>query len=302
MSDSCTCCGERALRKAPVSFVNSFPKKLLVAVSVVILIAMCLTPVDARSVMHRRRHQRRPDSMAEITKDDTMKRPKNSSTEQYRNATKKIKHKLRNTKRFFDQDRRRLNETREYRDGMPAWLPAVNFVDIHFHDYRSPRKAGKSISERKFTYLMPKLYKTLKEYQVIFKRLQNVQLESADDSFTNYISVRQNLLSNTLAKLYSTIAEIQENMVAVKMQIPAFDESRMKLESLKTKVDATQCLKNDYIAFRGYGNLLNNWYSEFRCPVNKKADKKCAAFHAKMKEKLGNKRFKNHRNNVPLTS
>lgn len=143
---------------------------------------------------------------------------------------------------------------------------------------------------------MPKLHKTLKEYEVIFKRLQNVQLESWDDSFTNYIVVRKHLLSNTLAKLYSTIAEIQENMVAVKMQIPRFDESRMKLETLKTKVDATQCLKNDYIAFRGYGNLLNNWYSEFRCPLNKKADRNCAAFHAKMKEKLGNKRLKNHRN------
>lgn len=134
------------------SLVPGFPKKLLVAVSVVILVAMCLTPVDARSVEHRRRHQRRPDGMSEITKDDTMKRPKNSSTEQYRNATRKIKHKLRNTKRFFDQDRRRLNETREYRDGMPAWLPTVNFVDIHFHDYRSSRKLGKSISERKVSF------------------------------------------------------------------------------------------------------------------------------------------------------
>ncbi|XP_023941121.1 uncharacterized protein LOC112048019 isoform X2 [Bicyclus anynana] len=281
-------------------FLTGFPKKLLVAVSVVIVLAMCVTPADARSVEHRRRHQRRPDTMAELTK-DTMKRPKNSSTEQYKNATRKIKHKLRNTKRFFDQDRRRLNETKEYRDGMPVWLPAVNFVDIHFHDYRTPRKAGKSITERKFAYLMPKLHKTLKEYQVIFKRLQNVQLNTSDESFNSYVAVRKHLLSNSLAKLYSTIAEIQENMVAVKMPIPHFDESRMKLETLKTKVDATQCLKNDYIAFRGYGNLLNNWYYEFRCPLNKKSDKKCAGFHAKMKEKLGNKRYKN-RNNVSITS
>ncbi|XP_050348700.1 uncharacterized protein LOC126772386 isoform X2 [Nymphalis io] len=276
-------------------FLNGFFKRLLVAVSVFIIITMCLTPVEARSVEHRRRHQRRPD-MAQLTKDETMKRPKNPSTEQFKNATRKIKHKLRNTKRFFDQDRKILNETREYRDGMPSWLPAVNFVDIHFHDYRTSRKVGKSITERKFTYLMPKLYKTLKEYEVIFKLLLNVQLDLSDDPFTNYIVVRQKLLTDTLDKLYSTIAEIQENMIAVNMPIPPFDKNRMKLDALDKKVDATQCLKNDYIAFRGYGNLLNNWYSEFRCPMNKKSDRKCAVFHAKMNEKLGNKRFKNNRN------
>ncbi|XP_046978113.1 uncharacterized protein LOC124543834 isoform X2 [Vanessa cardui] len=276
-------------------FLTGFFKRLLVAVSVVIIIAMCLTPAEARSVEHRRRHQRRPD-MAQLTKDETMKRPKNPSTEQFKNATRKIKHKLRNTKRFFDQDRKVLNETREYRDGMPSWLPAVNFVDIHFHDYRTSRKVGKSITERKFTYLMPKLYKTLKEYEVIFKLLLNVQLDLSDDPFTNYIVVRQKLLTDTLDKLYSTIAEIQENMIAVNMPIPPFDKNRMKLDALDKKVDATQCLKNDYIAFRGYGNLLNNWYSEFRCPMNKKSDRKCAVFHAKMNEKLGNKRFKNNRN------
>ncbi|XP_026498677.2 uncharacterized protein LOC113402596 isoform X2 [Vanessa tameamea] len=276
-------------------FLTGFFKRLLVAVSVVIIIAMCLTPAEARSVEHRRRHQRRPD-MAQLTKDETMKRPKNPSTEQFKNATRKIKHKLRNTKRFFDQDRKVLNETREYRDGMPSWLPAVNFVDIHFHDYRTSRKVGKSITERKFTYLMPKLYKTLKEYEVIFKLLLNVQLDLSDDPFTNYIVVRQKLLTDTLDKLYSTIAEIQENMIAVNMPIPPFDKNRMKLDALDKKVDATQCLKNDYIAFRGYGNLLNNWYSEFRCPLNKKSDRKCAVFHAKMNEKLDNKRFKNNRN------
>ncbi|XP_050348698.1 uncharacterized protein LOC126772386 isoform X1 [Nymphalis io] len=295
MNDSCTCCSGCSSWQSPASYKNSFFKRLLVAVSVFIIITMCLTPVEARSVEHRRRHQRRPD-MAQLTKDETMKRPKNPSTEQFKNATRKIKHKLRNTKRFFDQDRKILNETREYRDGMPSWLPAVNFVDIHFHDYRTSRKVGKSITERKFTYLMPKLYKTLKEYEVIFKLLLNVQLDLSDDPFTNYIVVRQKLLTDTLDKLYSTIAEIQENMIAVNMPIPPFDKNRMKLDALDKKVDATQCLKNDYIAFRGYGNLLNNWYSEFRCPMNKKSDRKCAVFHAKMNEKLGNKRFKNNRN------
>lgn len=102
---------------------------------------------------HKRRHQRKPEHMAQITKDSSLKRLKNqASSDQFRNATRMIKHKLRNTKRYFDQDRRVLNETREYRDGMPVWLPAVNFVDIHFHDYKTARK-GKSITERKVSFL-----------------------------------------------------------------------------------------------------------------------------------------------------
>lgn len=91
-------------------------------------------------------------------------------------------------------------------------------------------------------------------------------------------------------------------MIDVNIPYQKFDQNRMKLDALKQKVDATQCLKNDYIAFRGYGNLLNNWYFEFRCPLNKKTDRKCAAFHAKMKEKLGNKKNKNSKNNVSLMS
>ncbi|CAH2084914.1 unnamed protein product [Euphydryas editha] len=278
-------------------FLTGFPKKLLVAISVVVIITMCLMPAEARSVEHRRRHQRRPD-IAQLTKDEPMKRLKNPSAEQFKNATRKIKHKLRNTKRFFDQDRKVLNETREYRDGMPSWLPAVNFVDIHFHNYRSSRKVGKTITELKFTYLMPKLYKSLKEYEVIFNLLLNVQLDLSDDPFTNYIVVRHKLLTDTLEKLRSTILEIQENMNAVNMPTPDFDKKRMKLDALEKKVDATQCLKNDYIAFRGYGNLLNNWYCEFRTPANKKNDRKCVAFHAKLKEKqqTGNKKVKNNRN------
>ncbi|CAK1555415.1 unnamed protein product [Leptosia nina] len=276
-------------------FLTGFPKRLLVAVFVVIILAMCITPNEARSIEHRRRHQRRqPVAAAQLTKDlSSFRRPKNPTVESYKNATRKIKHKLRNTKRFFDQNKRTLNETREYRDGMPSWLPTVNFVDIHFHDYRAARKPGSSITERKFTYLMPKLYKTLKEYEVIFKRLRNVQLDLSDDPFNNYVVIREKLLDDTINRLRSTIAEITENMIAVNMPVPPFDRNKMKLDTLEMKVDATQCLKNDYIAFRGYGNLLNNWYSEFRCPLSKKSDKKCGAFHAKLLEKRGNKRLRN---------
>lgn len=124
--------------------------------SVVLIIAMFVTPVDARSIEHKRRHQRRPEGLTQLTKEESVKRTRNPNTESYKNVTRKIKHKLRNTKRFFDQGRKVLNETREYSDGMPTWLPAVSFVDIHFHDYRTSAR-GRSMTERKvgifnFTY------------------------------------------------------------------------------------------------------------------------------------------------------
>lgn len=136
-------------------------------------------------------------------------------------------------------------------------------------------------------YLMPKLYKSLVEYQEIFKLLFKVEVDFPDDPFFAYNKTRHELIGKTMQRLYSTIAEIKENMVAVNMAVPQLTPSK-NLKNLEMKVDAPQCLKNDYIAFRAYGNLLNNWYSEFRCPRGKKvisSNSKCAAYEAKLKEK-----------------
>lgn len=141
---------------------------------------------------------------------------------------------------------------------------------------------------------MPKLYKSLVEYQEIFKVLIKVEVEFADDPFCSYNKTRHELIGKSLQRLYSTIAEIRENMVYVGIPVPQVSKSK-DLQVLDTKVDAPQCLKNDYIAFRAYGNLLNNWYSEFRCPRGKKvitSNNRCAAYEAKLKEKK-NKRNKN---------
>ena len=141
---------------------------------------------------------------------------------------------------------------------------------------------------------MPKLYKSLVEYQEIFKRLFNVEVEFSDDPFFSYNKTRHVLIDKTLQRLYSTIAEVRENMVAVGVPVPQDIRSK-DLQVLETKVDAPQCLKNDYIAFRAYGNLLNNWYSEFRCPRGKKvitSNTRCRDYEAKLKEKK-DKRYKN---------
>lgn len=146
-----------------------------------------------------------------------------------------------------------------------------------------------------FAYLMPKLYKSLVEYQEIFKLLIKVEVDFADDPFCSYNKTRHELIGKTLQRLYSTIAEIKENMIAVNIPVPQVHPSR-SLQGLEMKVDAPQCLKNDYIAFRAYGNLLNNWYSEFRCPRGKKvitSNLRCAAYEAKLKEKKDKRSNKN---------
>ncbi|XP_013173267.1 PREDICTED: uncharacterized protein LOC106121973 isoform X2 [Papilio xuthus] len=272
--------------------LNGFPQRLLVALSVLVILVTFAMPAETRSIEHKRRHQRRqPEAMAQLTKD--MRATRHPSVELYKNATRKIMRKLKNTRRFFNQERKELNESKDYRDGMPDWLPAVNFVDIHFHDYKSSRKVGSSIWEKKFAYQMPRLYKSLKEYYVLFQKLRDVEVDFPDDPFSIYKNARQKLINASLQRLYSSIAEVTESMTAVNMDIPNFDISKMKLENFPMKVDATQCLKNDYIVFRGYGNLLNNWYYEFRCPRSKKVNKRCAAYEEKLQEKKDSRRPKN---------
>ncbi|CAH0587062.1 unnamed protein product [Chrysodeixis includens] len=312
--DMCNCCNGCSSRRQGYTFRLSFPKKLLVATSVLVILAMVVMPSEARTLQqHKIRHERRQHDAVAQTKDmrmrqeekrrphrrpsplpqtkDTADRLRSLEADRFKNATRTILKKLKNTRRYFNDERKVLNETREYRDGMPDWLPAINFVAIHFHTYR---KQGATLSERKFAYVMPKLYKSLKEFYEIFERLYKVEVDFADDPFCNYNRTRHELIGNTSSRLYSTMEEIKENMMAVKVPIPDVPLSK-SLQVLERKVDAPQCLKNDYIAFRAYGNLLNNWFSEFKCPRGKKVTSKnarCTAYEAKLNEKK-NKRNKN---------
>ncbi|XP_026743850.1 uncharacterized protein LOC113505381 isoform X1 [Trichoplusia ni] len=312
--DMCNCCNGCSSRRQGYTLKLSFPKKLLVATSVLVILAMVVMPSEARALQHKIRHERRQHDAVALTKDarirqeelrrrphrrpallpqtkDPAERLRNLEAERFKNATRTIQKKLKNTRRYFNEERKVLNETREYRDGMPAWLPTINFVAIHFHTYK---KQGATLSERKFAYVIPKLHKSLKEFLEIFDRLYKVEVDFADDPFSNYNRTRHELIWNTTRRLYSTIAEIEENMAAVNVPEQNFTPSK-SLQALEMKVDAPQCLKNDYIAFRAYGNLLNNWFSEFKCPHGKKVttkNAKCAAYEAKLIEKK-NKRNKN---------
>lgn len=94
---------------------------------------------DTRVIEHRLQTPRKRTNNAKDTTDPMS----------FKNATKKIIKKLKNTRRFFNEERRVLNETKEYSDGMPSWLPTMNFVGIHFYNYRSPRRQGSTVTEKK---------------------------------------------------------------------------------------------------------------------------------------------------------
>lgn len=138
---------------------------------------MCVIPTEARSLdvkkrhkkpedmaqtketlrtglEHKRRHQRRLENLTMPTKDTMTRHPKKTRAEMYNRETKKIVKKLRNTRAHFLKDKEELNELREYRRATPSWLPSVNFVEIHHHDYKSnrTRKNGTTIPERKVSY------------------------------------------------------------------------------------------------------------------------------------------------------
>lgn len=166
-----------------VLLVTDFPKKLLVATSVIVILTMCLTPSDARTLEHKIRHERKYDSLTQPTKDmsrirmadprlDHKRRPirkqlltqtkdtaelikqRNAQADRFKIAMTKIKKKLKNTRAYFTEEKRVLNETKEYRDGMPSWLPTISFVDIHFHNYKTSRRVGASVTERKVSFFV----------------------------------------------------------------------------------------------------------------------------------------------------
>jgi hypothetical protein len=146
--------------------ITGFPKKLLVAVSVVVIVAMCLRPAEAASIEHRR-HRLHEHNM-KTTKDMEAHRPeallrdhrrrhqgsqirnsmhstkdgsRRANNDLYETAQIKIENKLAENKDNFDKRRKLLTETtKDYGSGITPWLPKTNFVNIHFHHYRISRK------------------------------------------------------------------------------------------------------------------------------------------------------------------
>lgn len=148
--------------------VAGSPKKLLVAISILAIITMCIIPTEARSVEHKKRHDRNHRGIPRTTKDtsrrhnrrtdnmlltkESMRKPKNHKAESYTTEFNKIMRKVRNTNSHYKIDWERLKpDLQPFKEvSMPSWLPTVNFVDVHYHNYRRGRRNDtSSIPERK---------------------------------------------------------------------------------------------------------------------------------------------------------
>lgn len=128
---------------------------------------MCIIPTEARSVEHKKRHDRNHRGITRTTKDtsrrhskrtdsmlstkESLRKPKNPKAESYTAELNKLVRKVRNTKSHFNNDWILLErELKPFKDvPVPSWLPTVNFVDIHYHNYRRVRRNVTSIPERK---------------------------------------------------------------------------------------------------------------------------------------------------------
>ncbi|XP_073955249.1 uncharacterized protein isoform X3 [Choristoneura fumiferana] len=248
----------------------SFPKKLLVAISVVLIITMCLPQTEALSLEHKQRHKKHHNKenmpTQRITKDAShIRRPKN--VDLHSMLARKIIKKLKNTRRFFTDARKEISDSRENRFGNPRWLPKVNFIEIHNHVYDDLPK-GKPMSAQKFAYVVPKLYKTLLDYKAVWERLHIVNIRHLDNDFLmNYTRKRDSLIRTTLAELQKFITEVEDDMEKANVAKPHVNKNRMNLEHLQIDdVDTNRCLRQDTIAIRAYANTLKKWYWELRCP------------------------------------
>lgn len=135
---------------------------------------------------------------------------------------------------------------------------------------------------------MPKLYKSLLEFYDLFKQLENVKLNFPDDAFNSYKRKRKEILKRTTDHLFSTIQEVQDSAFDVKFNLT--DRRKPSLSHLNQVVDRTQCYKNDYLAFRAYGNMLHNWFLELRCKGEKHVTKSvCKVYFRKLSKKRDSK-------------
>ncbi|XP_063622037.1 uncharacterized protein LOC134794226 isoform X2 [Cydia splendana] len=258
-------------------FLTGFSKKLLVAVCIVLVVAMCLTPVEARPP-HKTRHNKEERLKNKlIPKEERMKSkalPKNVPL--HTMLARKIIKKLKNTRRFFEDARQEVRDSMEHRYGNPKWLPKVKFTEIHNHTYEN---LNNGMSKKKFEYIVPKLYKSLVQFKLVWERLGNVTITQLDIHFQqNYAKKRESVIRSTLDELFKLLTEIEDDMDKANIPKPHININKLNLEDLqKDNVETTLCLRQDMIAIRAYANTLKKWYWELRCPddSNPKLSEQC---------------------------
>lgn len=141
-----------------------------------------------------------------------------------------------------------------------------------------------------YAYQVPKLYKSLQDFHDLFMHLKDFRLNFPDDPYNTYKTKRKQILNRTIGHLYSTIQEVKDSMLVVNVNLTVPERKKNSLSDLKLDVDSTQCFKNDYLAFRAYGNMLQNWYLELRCKGGKHVNKTvCKQYFRKLSKKRESK-------------
>ncbi|KAM3964990.1 uncharacterized protein ACR2FA_000883 [Aphomia sociella] len=292
-------------------FLAGFSKKLLVATCILVIIAMCLTQAEAASIAHKK--QKRSENMTKLTKEQSLEQiteehakhrrrhqrhqPKTKDTIQniYVSKMDSVVRKLGHTLSAFNNECYKLNESDMFRSS-EIKLPFTNFTEILFHNYKNNNTSGMKLSERKFKYLLPKLYTSLMSYHEIFKFLAKIDTPSIDVLFNNYLVRRRPFYTGTINKLYSTMEEIRNSLEKVGMKVPEKNNT-IYLGMFKNRVNEVECQTYDGTVLKGYRNLLSRWKCVVTTPKNRtrKENKRCGKFKSNLKRKRPQKKQKTRR-------
>ncbi|XP_059050010.1 uncharacterized protein LOC131845012 isoform X2 [Achroia grisella] len=272
--------------------MTCFSKKLLVATCILAII-MCLTQSEAASIAHKR-HGRSQDNMTKLTKEQTLEQPEIHAKHKRRhqrlnkmyvskmdNIVRKLEHTLVDFKKHW----RNLNESNIYRNSTKIRLPHTNFTEILFR-LKHQNKSQSSFAERRFKYLIPKLYKSLMSYYAILEFLSNIETTAVNVDFGRYLDKRKKSFPEITNNLYSTMEEIRIDLENVSMIAPVKD-NKAYLKDLKHVVDEGECYKYDVTVFKRYDKFLNGWFCVMTNSKNRtiKQNKKCARFQTNQKKR-----------------
>ncbi|XP_053604909.1 uncharacterized protein LOC128672043 isoform X2 [Plodia interpunctella] len=298
-------------------FLTGFSKKLLVAISVSVIIAMCLTPAEAASLTHRQLKQlsmTETKEMAELPSE--MQLAHRRRHQRHTKMTKveehmlKIRRNLKLTKNDFREHKDKVSYSETYRDHKIK-VPATNFLEIHrlLQSFKN-KTMTTAMRERKFVYIAVKLYKSLFKYSEIFQAIQNVNVVAQDVEFSKYQDRRKSFLSEIIRNLNNILPVIGDGIRDFKKNIdlsnPLGEKEDTILQSFKSEIaainSAETCLKYDGLIFRGYGILLKKWY----CIVSSKQDRthkenmRCRTVESKVKSPKKHRKQKKKRrvNNI----
>ncbi|XP_026748991.1 uncharacterized protein LOC113509774 isoform X1 [Galleria mellonella] len=303
MADCSICNGCYSRRRELILPSYGFSKKLLVATCILAII-MCLTESEAAPTAHKKHKKSQSQGITKLTKEQTPEhetefharhrrrhqrhqtKTKDPLHKIYVSKMDNIVRKLGETLENFNKNWRNVNESSMYRDNKRKFkLPSTNYTEILF-DIRNQDKSNSTLVERKFKYLLPKLYQSLTSYHEIFEFLLRIETTAVDVDFSRYLDRRNKSFNEIVDKIYSIKEEIRIYLENVSIPIPVNDNT-VYLENFKTKANEGECFKYDGTVLKSYSNFLNRWFCIITNSKNisPKQNRRCLKFQKNLKNK-----------------